>query len=778
MPEMFDPYRKWLGIPPKHQPPNHYRLLAIELFEDDPDVIEAAADQRMAHVRTYQAGQNSALSQKILNELSAAKLCLLDPTRKAAYDAKLRQETAAPAEPRAEIRIAGLAPTAEIDAALSSIDRRSPPRALAANLKPRPAARPAWVMPAAVAGGAVLLFIAIGIIIRPARAPTPRDSEVAVDVSPETKRIPKRPPSKEVRPQRKAKPPSLPPPAEQPLSLVADVNHRPKTAGVIADRIVLWNQHNDYHQDRGTHECDLSLWRDGSEVWRQDAIEIPWSPDAEQSVSVTLPPVRFDRVRVEITKWEQDGGGLAEIEVFRGDRNLARGCPAVSVGSLGAAYAATKLTDSIATSYFASYWLLPQNIPGWAEIDLAFAEPRPCKGIVADKLVIWNAHNANHNDRGALALNVRLSLAGKEVWRRDEVAIPWQADMDGQIEIALPQQPFDVIRVEVPRWQGLGGGLSEVQVFQGETNVARACPVMASGCLLDGFRADKVVDGITSSLTPGLGYWLIADNVAGWVELDLSCNCREIGGPNRELGQYRALVEKDWLHGLPWLARGEAPDLRALASLDEISNPFDPQALASIGDGWWDVSRASHGEANRAILIRALYRYAGGLSFLAEFDRVRIGERMAQCLPLPEGTWLYLLHESEISRVFANNNLREPVIVSGLARPWGLWMHPYADESASATFSLSKKYRRFTGAAAIADSSQARAFTAMNFKVLADGRELWHSSPLQQAGASEAFDLDVAGVEQLRLVVECPGSNQYCHAVWIDPILDAPSGAD
>ena len=43
------------------------------MFEGDPDVIEAAADQRLAHIRTYQTGQNSELSQKILNELSAAK---------------------------------------------------------------------------------------------------------------------------------------------------------------------------------------------------------------------------------------------------------------------------------------------------------------------------------------------------------------------------------------------------------------------------------------------------------------------------------------------------------------------------------------------------------------------------------------------------------------------------------------------------------------------------------------------------------------------------------
>jgi len=87
----FDPYHKWLSIPPKDQPPHHYRLLGVDLFEDDPDVIEAAADQRMAHLRTYQTGPRSELSQKLLSEVAAARVCLLDAQKKAAYDARLRQ---------------------------------------------------------------------------------------------------------------------------------------------------------------------------------------------------------------------------------------------------------------------------------------------------------------------------------------------------------------------------------------------------------------------------------------------------------------------------------------------------------------------------------------------------------------------------------------------------------------------------------------------------------------------------------------------------------------
>lgn len=96
MSEPFDPYRKWLGIPPKEQPAHHYRLLGIATFEDDPDVIENAAARQMAHVRTFQTSkQHGPVSQRILTELSAAKVCLLDRERKTEYDVQLRSRLAA-----------------------------------------------------------------------------------------------------------------------------------------------------------------------------------------------------------------------------------------------------------------------------------------------------------------------------------------------------------------------------------------------------------------------------------------------------------------------------------------------------------------------------------------------------------------------------------------------------------------------------------------------------------------------------------------------------------
>src|SRR5262245_52553779 len=67
----FNPYHKWLGIPLEDQPPNHYRLLGITLFEADNDVIEAAAERQIAHVQRFKSGEHAALARDLLNELSA-----------------------------------------------------------------------------------------------------------------------------------------------------------------------------------------------------------------------------------------------------------------------------------------------------------------------------------------------------------------------------------------------------------------------------------------------------------------------------------------------------------------------------------------------------------------------------------------------------------------------------------------------------------------------------------------------------------------------------------
>jgi hypothetical protein len=147
MSQVFDPYYQWLGIPKNLQPPNHYRLLGLELFEDNLDVISVAADRQMAHVRMYQLGAYSDLSQKLLNELAVAKVCLLIPERKTVYDAELRKLLAATptsptekptvSDPRLEMAVEeelGLAPDKPLTA---SPHRKVTPTAPPASSPPR-----------------------------------------------------------------------------------------------------------------------------------------------------------------------------------------------------------------------------------------------------------------------------------------------------------------------------------------------------------------------------------------------------------------------------------------------------------------------------------------------------------------------------------------------------------------------------------------------------------------------------------------------------------------
>jgi hypothetical protein len=44
----------------------------------------------MAHIRSFQTGEHAAESQKILNEIAAARVCLLNAEKKTAYDEALR----------------------------------------------------------------------------------------------------------------------------------------------------------------------------------------------------------------------------------------------------------------------------------------------------------------------------------------------------------------------------------------------------------------------------------------------------------------------------------------------------------------------------------------------------------------------------------------------------------------------------------------------------------------------------------------------------------------
>ncbi len=150
MAAQFDPYYQWLGIPPEEQPAHFYQLLGIKTFEDNLDVIEASADRQMGHLRNYQTGKHSALSQELLNEVSAARVCLLNPAKKAAYDQKLRQE---------------LEPKPATEAPVVPIHVDTSPRVPHHK-------KPAWPIPVGLGAAVVVVLLALVLWPSPETAPS------------------------------------------------------------------------------------------------------------------------------------------------------------------------------------------------------------------------------------------------------------------------------------------------------------------------------------------------------------------------------------------------------------------------------------------------------------------------------------------------------------------------------------------------------------------------------------------------------------------------------
>jgi hypothetical protein len=96
----FDPYYEWLGIPPDEQPADHYRLLGIRRFESNSNVIENAAERQLLLLKTFQNGPQGPLTQRLMNEVSAARVCLLHERKRAEYDAELKGTSGVTPPPR------------------------------------------------------------------------------------------------------------------------------------------------------------------------------------------------------------------------------------------------------------------------------------------------------------------------------------------------------------------------------------------------------------------------------------------------------------------------------------------------------------------------------------------------------------------------------------------------------------------------------------------------------------------------------------------------------
>ncbi len=205
-------YHQYLGIPADELPASYYRLLGLRAFEDNPKVIEAAADRQMIFLKNHQLGPHAKYVEELLNQVAAARNTLLRPERRAAYDNKLREVLAAQNKPavgpvrpsRASSVSAAHAPDAAAPEPDDDADLfhgglpevPGPTHAPAAAVPPRPAepelpafqtdspaarSKPAvWLSKPAIAGGLTLvLLLLVAAMVILGRGPTTADSDTS-----------------------------------------------------------------------------------------------------------------------------------------------------------------------------------------------------------------------------------------------------------------------------------------------------------------------------------------------------------------------------------------------------------------------------------------------------------------------------------------------------------------------------------------------------------------------------------------------------------------------
>ncbi len=146
-------------------------------------------------------------------------------------------------------------------------------------------------------------------------------------------------------------------------------------------------------------------------------------------------------------------------------------------------------------------------------------------GSEAYELFIWNQHNGTAKDRGTALYQIEALNATSTVWKSEELKLEWSSTSDPQARIEIPAQRFgiDEIRLHILKWIGNGGGLSELELRQGRINLPAKCKVAVSEVYGKDkrFSADSLVDGVKSSETMYVGYWLLPDGKRGDVFITL-----------------------------------------------------------------------------------------------------------------------------------------------------------------------------------------------------------------------------------------------------------------
>jgi len=748
----FDPYHKWLGIPPAEQPPNHYRLLAINPFESDPDVIEAAADQRMVHLRSLQTGQHAEFTQRLLNQISAAKVCLLRADKKKEYDDQLRAKLIKAAPPPAPPATPPGVPPAETPpaeapvapAAAGPLDFiHNPAPAKSGHWEPEPlpvgsrgsrrtgvSSYSSWKKKSSqapifgIVAAVVVIGIAVGIYLatNANQGSSSTDQANSSGNNPATDKHPGEEPNKPKPPVHVVPPTPSPHPAKPnepaPPKLPEPRPAPPPTTDVAV------------HQP---------------EPPKPKPVNPPPKPP-DNPAPAKLPPAPAD-TRKPVPDAAAQTKAVAQVrEVLKDDFAKAITPEARAELARKLIKLASETNDDLNQRYVMGTQAMELAIKV-GDADLAFQAIDGLDSFFA--VDGW--------DLKARALQ-QLSHMAKSMPSRQFVAAQALSMTDSALSSDHYDAAVEMATVAVAMADALGEPVMREQAHEARSRAQRMQNVAQE------FKAAK-------------------EKLAAHPD-DAEANLA--------VGKFLCFQKGDWSAGLPFLSHGNDPALQKLAGMEgaiQAAEPDSPNVAAErmkLADAWWDAAEKIGDKKNPAVPAmfgRAKHWYQEAIPGLSGLTLERAQKRSKEEAVTEVGTvkMIYLdeLPEQDASVGIGSlgkqgatglpDGSPQTVSFRGVPVKHALVMSPPQKGMATASFTVDRRFHNLTAVVGVLDKAHPK--SPITFEVRGDGSILWISRPIRRADDSQECNIAVGNYKVLQLEVHCADDNTEAWAVWINPIL-------
>ena len=636
MADKFDPWYTWLGIPAEEQPVDHYRLLGIRQLEANPTVIENAADQRMTHLRSFQTGKHSDLSQQLLNAVATARVCLLNPEKKAAYDRDLLEKTQAAAKAKASPP-----PAAERFPQIHV--KPNPPREHQPVKPVSPSSAPAQRAPGkkwAIVGGAVAVIVVVGttagIILAQRSHESDRVAKETTEIVP-----------KAARSSDASQKPVAPPVKPQPCLVLQWPAADRRDARLEIDDLPpdLTKAQNSQNSD----ELRLSV-KPGQHTVR--IVRRGFEPFAQTVL------VEQDKDARVVPHWKATDLAVSPLPKVKPGKNpepKPEALPPTQVAEKPAAETNPKPDDEEASAKKVDPPSADEQKQLLREIDEVYktgdVKDQAAKVALSRKLLEEGRKNeAKRNEQFVL-----LRRAG-EIARDAGEAILMLETVDAAAAAGFNIQPFQVKAkllsqlvehgvsgsasqlstviascVKFAEEAAASGALDEASEVLGAArnavaeqskqaqNAMRAARVTAARARSPVEKAayeKKAAEAQTELDASDAAKSALAESVSGLQQMQREHKAFQTAQErlksepddaeaNLMAGEFLCFVRGDWERGLPHLSKGVNAELKALAEQEISSPPIESAEQLKLADHWWDLAQGAKHKRKDTILLHA-----------------------------------------------------------------------------------------------------------------------------------------------------------------------------